>query len=156
LDLCNWFIGSAPCSLSARYLGEPSPTNPNLVVAISYPDGSVCTVTYTSIGDPGIGKERYEAFGNGRAAQCDGLRSLKIYGARVKAKRGARNDKGYLQQLQDFAATVRGEPTAACGADARAGTVATWMANAALKSAAEGREITLPPLGHQESIRDAA
>ncbi len=156
LDLCNWFIGSAPSSLSAHYLGEPSSTNPNLVVAISYPDGSVCSVTYTSVGSPGIGKERYEALGNGRAAQCDSFRSLKIYGARERGKRRGRNDKGYLQQLQYFAATVRGESSAGCGADARAGTLATWMARAALQSAAERREVTLPLLTHQESIRDAA
>src|SRR6516225_4024556 len=35
-DLCNWFIGAEPVSLSAMLAGESSVTNPNAVVQVCY------------------------------------------------------------------------------------------------------------------------
>jgi predicted dehydrogenase/threonine dehydrogenase-like Zn-dependent dehydrogenase len=143
LDLCNWFVGLPPRSVSARYLGEPSAINPNLIVTLGYPDGSGGSVVYTTIGDQGIGKEYYEAFGNGRAARCDDFRSLRVHGIRLRGKSGKRRDKGHAAQLREFADTVLGRTNSEHGADASAGTLATWMATAALESAESGEEIAL-------------
>ncbi len=142
LDLANWFAGSAPRSVSAQYLGPPSPTNPNLAATIAYPDDALCQLTYTTIGDTGIGKEFYEAFGNGRAVRCDDFRRLRTAGVRRRSGWRERHDKGHFRQLVAFADAVQGRPHGGEAADARAGTIATWMAAGVLQSAREGKEIT--------------
>jgi len=127
-DLCNWFIGSEPESLSATCTGDPGVTNPNACVIVRYPCGSAAQVLYTALGHTGMGKEYFEAFGNGRAVHSDDFRMAKGFGASASVGRGDRGNKGQLAELEEFAAAIRGEDYPVHGADARAGLVATWMA----------------------------
>ncbi len=145
LDLCNWFIDSAPQSVSAQFLGEATVTNPNLLVTVGYPDGSIGSVTYTTQGHQSFGKEHFEAHGNGRSASCANFQRLETFGTSCRVRRQDRGDKGHLGQLQEFSSAIRNEKTDSLGADAVAGTIATWMANAALQSARESKAISFYP-----------
>lgn len=142
LDLCNWFVGSEPVSVSGVVAGSERTDNPSTMVQLGYDDGSTAQITYTALGHRLMGKELYEAFGNGRSARCDDFRSVESFGARVavKAKRG---DKGQREVLREFAAAVRGENLPIIGADARAGLVATAMAICSRRPAASHLDLSL-------------
>ena len=142
LDLCNWFMDTAPHSIHAEYIGCPDETNPNLSMTIKYPDGSVAHVSYTTHGHTAMGKEFFEAFGNGCSARCDNFKSLVVYGKKVRTSRNDRNNKGQLTEMEEFAGALKGHSHHIPGADARAGLIATWMALAALSSAREGRTLS--------------
>jgi predicted dehydrogenase len=49
-DLCNWFMGAEPVSLTATQAGASSVTNPKAVVQMRYPDGSTAQVLFTALG----------------------------------------------------------------------------------------------------------
>ena len=142
-DLCNWFMGAEPVSLTATQAGASSVTNPNAVVQMRYPDGSTAQVLYTALGQPRMGKEYFEAFGNGRAVRSDNYKTCSAFGASATIRWRDRNDKGQRTELQEFAAAIRGQQFPIQGADARAGLVATWMALAAYQSAAQGTHVEL-------------
>lgn len=142
-DLCNWFMESEPESVRAAFAGEPTRVDPSVMVTVRYPGGSAAHIVYTSLGNKLMGKEYYEAFGNGKAARSDDFRTFMGYGASDSVGWGQRGNKGHLIQLREFAAALQGTPFSIQGADARAGLLATWMALATYTSAASGSEVQL-------------
>lgn len=126
-DLANWFIGDHPVDISARMAGPADVTNPNASVLLSYPDGSHANVLYTSLGDKRMGKELFEAFGNGKSARLDDFANVQAWGTRIRG-RFRRGDKGQSECLREFANAVRGRSSPVQGADARAGLAATHIA----------------------------
>ena len=131
-DLCNWFMGQEPISVSAVVAGDIVQTNPNVMVQIQYADSCTAQILYTALGHPGAGKEYFEAFGNGRTVICDDYRIVRVFGSSIKISKKHRGDKGHLAELEEFAAAIRGNSYPVEGADARAGLLATWMAHAVL------------------------
>ncbi len=142
-DLSNWFLGSEPTSISATFAGEETLIDPNLSVQIRYPDGSTAQIIYTAAGNAQMGKEYYEAFGNGRAARADDFKRFDSSGGKESVSWRERGNKGHALELHEFAAAIRGEKFPIGGADARAGMVATWMALNCYKSEKAGGEIKL-------------
>jgi polar amino acid transport system substrate-binding protein len=136
-------MNAEPESVSAVFSGKASATNPNAVIQIAYPNGSIGQVTYTVFGHRHQGKEYYEAFGGGKSAQMTDFRGLSLCGRTLKTPWSARQNKGQLGMLRAFAQAIRGEPTDNTGADAQAGLMATWMAIAAVDSA-QGSPVSLP------------
>ena len=125
-DLCNWFMKASPTEIQTSRIGENSPENPNAVVSMTYPNGSVATVTYTTVGHEGLGKERYESFGEGQSACCDDFHSLKLMGGKVRGRMRGKYDKGHDGILHEFVKAIAGD--AKDGADALAGLLATKIA----------------------------
>lgn len=155
-DLCNWFMGAEPTTISAVVAGAIEPTNPNIMVQILYPNQCVAQVIYTALGHRDLGKEYFEAFGNGHAAQSDDYHDLSVYGSSAQAKGRAQNDKGHLAELEEFAAAIQGRTYPITGADGRAGLIATWMSLAAYESASLQRAMHLEELeaGSGEMSKD--
>jgi len=146
-DLGHWFFDAQPESLAAVITGEPTATNPNVAILVRYPGGCAAQIVYTTLGHKGLGKEYYEALGNGRSVRCDDFRTLSAHGAAVSVRRRDRGDKGQLRALEEFAAAIRGEPYAVVGADAAAGLLATRMALAVPASARTGEMVRLASEG---------
>jgi predicted dehydrogenase len=139
VDLCNWFMGMEPVAVLASEFGTLGTNNPNLAMLLRYPDTSLGVVSYSTVGTPALGKELYELSGNGRSARCDDFRTA-VASGKGRAPRGSVGDKGQLGCLIEFADAVQGVRDGG-GADARAGTLATWAISAGIQSANEGREI---------------
>ena len=142
-DLCNWLLGNEPVSIFAMFAGEERVIDPNLTVQIRYPDGSIAQIVYSALGNPQMGKEYFEAFGNGRIARSDDFKTFVSYGATESVAWKERGNKGHATELREFAAAIRGEEFPIKGADARAGLVATWMALSCYKSAQSGAQVEL-------------
>ena len=84
----------------------PSTTD-DMVITVRYDDGSVATLLYTTLGNSGLRKEYVEIFGDGKTLVIDDFRSLNVYGVQKKGWT-SKQDKGHLQELQAFAAYLRG------------------------------------------------
>ena len=107
-----------------------------------YPDGSIATVFYTALGDPGLPKERIEVHRDGVSAVIDDFRRWEIWRKGKRSTGGGRlTDKGHRAELKAFVAACRGEPSPASFFDDVSSTVATF---AALKSLGKGQRVEIP------------
>lgn len=126
-DLCNWFFESTPTAVQSLFCGEADITNPNVLVQIEYPDSCVAQVLYSTLGNPGLGKEYFEAFGNGRSIRCDDYAALSGFGVDIPRMKRNKDSKGHKGILEEFAAAVRGKTYPVLGADAHSGLHATGI-----------------------------
>jgi hypothetical protein len=115
--------------------------NPNAVVQLAYPDGSVALLTYTTLGHPGMGKEYIEVFGSGRSGYCNDYQDFGVFGGEARKGKFPPGDKGQLGALEEFADAIQGRSRENPGADALAGVYATWAALAAHESGQAGRVV---------------
>lgn len=65
-----------------------------------------------------MGKEYFEAFGNGRAVRCDDFKKFLAYGTKESVGWREQGNKGHAMELQEFAAAIRGEGFPIRGVDA--------------------------------------
>lgn len=75
----------------------------NFSVQLSFSDGSVCSLLYTSIGHASLAKERMELFFDGKAIVMDDYRTLKGYGMYPGFdEMSSSPDKGHALLLKKF------------------------------------------------------
>ncbi len=103
IDTISWWLGQDPLAVATLGAGPG-----NLQVSLSYPDGSLGTVTYFTNGHPRFPKETFEAASGGRAARLENFKRVTVWASRRRstyALGGA--DKGQRAQLEAFLAAVR-------------------------------------------------
>lgn len=114
VDYCGWLVGASPATVMARPAASVGGAGDNLVIVITYVDGSVATVRYIAAGDPSQGKERIEVHGGGRSAVLDDFKDFETFrnGKRTSARHRFGQDKGHRNECAAFVnALVRGEPS---------------------------------------------
>lgn len=79
----------------------------NFVASVSYADGSVCSLTYTALGDKSFPKETMDIFADGKVISLNEYKSLSIAGGKHKGWRSMTQQKGQLEELQALAACLR-------------------------------------------------
>ena len=84
--------------LSANSNSDPD----NLSITLSFSDGSLGTIIYTSVGDPSFSKERLEVFGNNQVGVIENWRSLKIQGNGKKISKNSliETKKGFDEEIK--------------------------------------------------------
>jgi len=110
VDLMSYWAGSAPVKVSAHAIGPAGgySRDDNLVVGLTFADGSVGTLVYTAMGDPSVGKETYELFSDGRVVQLEDWRTLRMTSkGKTTTKRALRANKGHKEELVAFAQACR-------------------------------------------------
>lgn len=152
-DLSNWMMDAFPTTVAAQFVGKADPLNPNVSISLGYPDGSVSTLVYTSLGSPSGGKEYFELFGNGRSATIDDYKLIQTYGGGRSIGRPRKGEKGQAAAMNEFVnACLSGEDGG--GANVVAGLWATAIYEAALESGKIGRKIDLN--AYLEAVRNGA
>jgi predicted dehydrogenase len=109
-DLFSFFTDSEVVSVQAKSIrpdGKQWARNDNFVATVAFADGSVCTLTYTAMGDPSHPKERMEIFADGKVLAMEDFKSLTVAGGRQKGWEGKTQQKGQLQELEALAASLR-------------------------------------------------
>jgi predicted dehydrogenase/threonine dehydrogenase-like Zn-dependent dehydrogenase len=102
-DLFNALVADA--EVSSVHAAAIKPTyghgkhNENFIATVAYDDGSVCSLTYTSLGAKDYPKERMELFSDGRVVSLDDYKSLTIAGGRHKAWTSNSPRKGHYEEL---------------------------------------------------------
>jgi predicted dehydrogenase len=105
-DLFNFLTGSTAACVRADAVGrqgEQYAGNDDFVATISYDDGSVCTLTYTALGDRAYPKETMEIFVDGRVLAMRDYKSLTISGRGSRRWRSLFQQKGHLEELEALA-----------------------------------------------------
>lgn len=136
-DLCCWLIGQDPVEVRADRLdaggNAGGATDNNMSILLRFPDGSLATVVYCSVGHTGVAKEHIEGFGGGNALVIDDFRAIKFAGAGGKDIRQSQEHKGQYELLENWVRAIRGET--ALSVTARDGLRATWIAQEAIRKA---------------------
>jgi hypothetical protein len=93
------------------------------VITLTYPDGSLGTLTYLANGDKSFPKERVEVFSGGRVAVLDDFRALETVkdGRRKTVRSRLAQDKGHAASLAGISAGRAGGRTRAHPLRAAAG-----------------------------------
>jgi predicted dehydrogenase len=110
-DLFNHLVDAQVEAVVAEPLrpqAEGVSSSDNVSATVRYVDGSVCTLFYTSLGEPGVGKEYLEVYVDGKVLVADDFQSLQLYGLSGKGWRASGPDKGHRQMLECFARSLAG------------------------------------------------
>lgn len=106
VDLMQCVIASVPTSVHAKRLAANSRmvvNNDNVIVTISFADGSLATLTYTSLGYKGYSREFVELFFDGNTIVCHDFRKSYLYHAQKNDKFITREQAmGYSEELDCF------------------------------------------------------
>ncbi len=109
-DLFNSLTGTPQVEAVNAYSITPSSKqwarNDNFVATLKYADGSVCTLTYTALGDKSYPKERMEVFADGKVLTMDDYKSVTVHGGKHKGWSSAAMQKGQLEELEALSATL--------------------------------------------------
>ena len=104
VDLFSYLVGESAGSVLAvaASSGRSGHLEENLSVRLTYPGGSVATLTYAASGDPAIGKEYLEMFGGRTSIQLDDYRKLTLrQNGRRKTRRAIlRRNRGHRHALE--------------------------------------------------------
>ncbi|MBI2165006.1 MAG: bi-domain-containing oxidoreductase [Chloroflexi bacterium] len=123
-------------------IGDTHPPD-NLVATLSFADGSLGTIVYTSRGSPALPKERLEVFGGGCSAVVEDFRLLELFQGHRRVRRWSTGSqqKGYKEEVESFLDVVRGKrPPAFSLEELAAVTRATMAIQEAVR---KGRPVTL-------------
>jgi len=105
LDFMADVCGALPMRVRAVAIGRHSTgiTSDQCILTFGFADGSVGTLIYAAGGDAGLAKERFEAFGDGRALVLEDFLVTEMYrgGYRRVFKTGKR-DKGFAAEMAQF------------------------------------------------------
>src|SRR5579864_1097808 len=116
IDLLMFLAGSPIVEVEARPLRNAGRySGDNVLMSVSFANGSQGSISYFANGDRSISKERLEVFGGGAAAVLEDFRRLEL--AREGRKRTVharwRQDKGHRAEWEAFAQCIRGRRGAA-------------------------------------------
>jgi predicted dehydrogenase len=101
--------GAAVQSVVARSIAPTSDRlarNDNFSATIAYADGSLCTLTYTALGNADFPKERLDVFCDNTVITLDDYKSVSVAG-RGDGWRGVTQNKGHHEELEALAAALR-------------------------------------------------
>ena len=107
LDFFAFLTDSEPVSVDRIAVDRSSPDDVQLL--LTYANGSVCHLTYTTTGAKATSKERVEVFGGGRSGILDDYRLLQLdTGSKrvVNQKAWLSQDKGHAAEIAQFIEAV--------------------------------------------------
>jgi predicted dehydrogenase len=109
VDSLTYLCGSLPVEVQAT----AAEGHADAVSAIlRFADGSVGTIVYSSLGDPGLPKEYLEAFASGRAVTLDDFAALTIHSSGKSRTVKQAQDKGQAALVAAFLDAAKGKAAA--------------------------------------------
>lgn len=106
-DFFAYLTDAAPLTVFA--VAPSGSSGDDAQIVVTYADGSVCHLAYTSAGPDSFGKERVEAFAGGRVGVLEDFRHLHLQDrtGRPQRRKLMRADKGHARELAAFVAALR-------------------------------------------------
>lgn len=145
IDFLTFLAGVPPTSVSAQALPDTDRyRQENVLLTLTFPDGSLGTLAYLANGDKSYPKERLEVFCGGGIAMLDDYRSLELvrHGRRQVFRSPLRQDKGHHAAWKTFLEAVkRGGPPPIPYEHLWGGAMAAFAAMEALRT---GQPVSLP------------
>lgn len=144
IDLLQFLIGSMPTSVNTHAIQDSQGVvSDEVIITLTFADGSIGNVIYAAGGDKAYGKERIEIIGDGRIAVMDDYRSLELVhnGKKTKKKERLRPNKGHRQEWIKLVETATSGQYTPISIDE---IVQTHLATfAAIESLKQGSPITI-------------
>jgi hypothetical protein len=82
-------------------------TSDQSILSFRFADGSVGTIVYAAGGDGSLAKERFEAFGGGKALVMDDFLTTEFHeNGRARRFKSGKRDKGFTQEMQQFCTEI--------------------------------------------------
>jgi predicted dehydrogenase len=109
-DLFNALTGSRYERVEATAIVPNSQhwrRNDNFVANLRYADGSVCSLTYTALGDKAYAKERCEIYVDGQVIVLDDFKSVSVSSKRKPVWSSWTIEKGQLEELAALAQALQ-------------------------------------------------
>jgi predicted dehydrogenase len=104
VDFAAFLAGGHPEVRSAVAVeGSSEPREDTIAATLAFPDGSVATIGYSALGDPGLPKERVELLGERGAGVLDDFSELRISRAGHLEVHRSTRDKGHPAEMARFA-----------------------------------------------------
>ncbi|TVR39099.1 MAG: oxidoreductase [Cryomorphaceae bacterium] len=111
IDLAIFLSGSKVQSIQVTSLGTSPGVEDTAAIVLKMVNGSVAVINYFSNGHPSLPKERLEVQQDGQFWQVEDFKKLRKNGLGKPLKTWAKAQKGYGEELQAFADSIRkGEP----------------------------------------------
>jgi predicted dehydrogenase/threonine dehydrogenase-like Zn-dependent dehydrogenase len=110
IDFLTFLAGQAPTRVEARALPDLGRyRQDNVLITLTFPDGSLGEIAYLANGDKSMSKERIEVFCGGKVAVLDDFRRLELVenGQRRVIRSPFGQDKGHQAAWANFLACVR-------------------------------------------------
>jgi predicted dehydrogenase/threonine dehydrogenase-like Zn-dependent dehydrogenase len=104
-DLFNYFTGSICISVSVDFItpiGSQWKSNDNFIATLKYSNGSVCSLSYTSMGVKTYPKESCEIFFDGQVIVLNDYKEITHYNSKRKKIYNC-SGKGHLEELSALA-----------------------------------------------------
>jgi predicted dehydrogenase len=109
-DTFRALVGSPIVDVTARSI-QPQGTqwrrNDNFNATLSFADGSVCSLTYTALGDKSHPKERMDVFADGKVTELDDYHAVRFSGLKKAAWSAGSAQKGQLEELEALAQAMK-------------------------------------------------
>lgn len=110
VDTLRFLVGKPVTQVHAIGYGEPGlPTQArdNVVVSLSFVDGSAATIIYSAAGSNQVSKERLEVFRGSRTAILDDFKSAELFSSNSKKVIGSKSqDKGHRSEVTSFLGAI--------------------------------------------------
>ncbi len=112
LDWARWVVGTKIVSVYANAIPDGGRYHQdNVVIIVSFADGSVANILYLANGDKSLPKEFYEVFCEGSVARLDDCRSLELLRRGKSRHFKSGGDKGHGRELELTVSAIReGQP----------------------------------------------
>ena len=110
VDFLTFLAGTLPIEVQTRNVANPGQySGENVVISLTFANGSQGTITYLASGDKSYSKERIEVFGGGTVAVLEDFRRLELSrdGRKRVFRSRWRQDKGHRGEWEAFAAGLR-------------------------------------------------
>ncbi len=112
VDLASALANSVPVSVHTHALARTHVApllNDNVVISLSFANGSIASIVYTADGGKALAKERVEMHAGGRSAVIDDFRSVTLYEGDAGSRqiKGKSQDKGQRAMLEGWIEGVK-------------------------------------------------
>ena len=111
-DLLSWLVGAEPRRIYAEMVSSNDASSVdanNIVCSLSFEDGSVASLAYTTIGSQSFSKERLEVFADNRVVVIDDFKELTIVDNDTRVEKSPQADKGHFELLRAYGRLLKGE-----------------------------------------------
>jgi predicted dehydrogenase len=126
IDTASWWLEADPVQVVAA---ATFADQDNLTATLSYPDGSLASISYLTDGEPRLPKERIEIFGEGKAACFENFSEFVLWQSGRSTKKRVRSlDKGQKAELDAFISAVRTGNSMPIGVESLLATTSATMA----------------------------
>ncbi len=109
-DVFQYLTNARPIDVQAATInanGKQWGNNDNFIATISYDDGSVCSLTYTALGDKEFPKEQMDIFYDGKVLSLNDYQELKVSGLKRGGWSSKSTQKGQFEELVALAEGIK-------------------------------------------------